>query len=520
MKDGAQSRDLDPESVPGPTGIAVVVRLLAALRAAEIDYCHWKSNEHLAAALEGLTDLDVLVDPREQLELQAVLAARGYKRFAAAGSKSYPAVEDYLALDPDTGRLSHLHLHYRLTVGQTHLKGYRLPWERRVLATRVYDAEHGAYVAEPAIELLLLLTRRVLKQRLRDSARRAIRALRPKERDRSDFRREFDWLRARVEPGNVRALAGELLGPEVDAPLALLLEDPGNGTARRGFARAARPMLGRFRTYGPVSAALRALVREGQWISDALNRRVFHRPVPLRRVSPRGGLVIVLLGSDGSGKSSLVKELVSWLGVKLDVMPLYFGSGQGPGSLYRLPLQLLRRGVEWVSPPSPSRPDAADRTSAAEGRGILRSIGLLPWALTLSLEKRAKLRRMIQARNRGMIVVCDRFAQAELPGFNDGALLGHLRDSRWALCRALAAWEEVPYRRGADDPPDLVLKLFAPAEVIATRRPEMTRAQIQRRIDAVRGLSFPSVERVLEIRTDGPLDESALKIKRQVWDLL
>ena len=127
---------------------------------------------------------------------------------------------------------------------------------------------------------------------------------------------------------------------------------------------------------------------------------------------------------------------------------------------------------------------------------------------------------MVQARNRGMIVVCDRFAQAELPGFNDGPLLGHLRDSRWGLCRALAAWEERPTGAERFDPPDLVLKLFAPLEVIAARRPEMTLAQIQRRVDAVRALSFPSVERVLEVRTDGPLDETALKIKRQVWDLL
>ena len=320
-----------------------------------------------------------------------------------------------------------------------------------MLETRTFDAVHGVCLADPAMEMLLLLTRRVLKQRLRDHLRQVL----GRRRGSPDFRREFDWLRDRIDPTALLQLGRELLGPDVEAPIIRLLEAPDDPAARRAFARAARPRLDLFRTYGRLSSGLRAALREGQWLLDGLNRRLLHRPVPLRRVSPRGGVVIVLLGSDGSGKSSILKELVSWLGAKLDVMPIYFGSGQGRGSLYRLPLQVLRGMVERISPPPPTRTDAATRRSASEGRGLIRSIGLLPWALTLSLEKRAKLRRLTRARNRGMIVICDRFPQAEIPGFNDGALLTHLRASRWAVCRALAAWEAVPYRQWALDPPDL-----------------------------------------------------------------
>ncbi|TPE49139.1 hypothetical protein [Amaricoccus solimangrovi] len=514
MRESARLREAG--AGPDMAGLEVTTALFADLDAAGIRYCHWKSNEHLGPALEGLTDLDVLVDPRQQRALQEILAARNYKRFDAVGSKRYPAVEDHFGFDPATGRIAHLHLHYRLTLGQPHLKGYRLPWERRVLETRIFDAGHGIHVAAPEMEMLLLLTRRVLKRRFRDRFRRP----RPAGAPPTDFRREFDWLRARVSPETLAPLARDLLGPEAEAPLRALLDDPEDPAARRAFARAAQARLRHFRTYGPIRSALLAALREAQWIGDALNRRLFHSPTPMRRISPRGGVVIVLLGSDGSGKSSLARELSDWLGVKFDVTRIYFGSGQGPASLYRQPLRLARHLVERIAPPSPARPDAADRRSPAEGRGALRAIGLLPWALTLSLEKRAKLRRMIQARNRGQIVLCDRFAQGEFPGFNDGALLGHLRESRWGLARALAAWEEVPYRRGAVDPPDLVLKLFAPADVIATRRPEMTLPQIQRRLDTVRALSFPGSETVREVRTDGSLEETALAIKCHVWELL
>lgn len=522
MRDGVGKDMVEPALAPktevSPAGIAVIVQLLERLHMADLTYCHWKSNEHLGPALQGLTDLDVLVDPRQHLELKRVLADSGFKRFAATAGKAYPAVEDYLGFDVTTGRLAHLHLHYRLTVGQPHLKGYRLPWETEVLSRRSLDQDHGMFVADPAIELLLLLVRGVLKRRLRDSLRSAIRrssASRP-----SGERREFDWLCERTDPDAVCEAARALLGPDTEAQIRTLLAAPDDPRARRQFKRAARPVLDRYRTYGPISATIRASFRELQWIVDAINRRMFHRPTPLRRTSPRGGVVIVILGSDGSGKSSLLKEMVAWLGVKLDVIPIYFGSGDGPGSLYRLPLQGLRRAAEAGISLFRPAPTGSSQRSGPTPRSPLRAAGLLPWALTLSLEKRSKLRRMIRARNRGMIVVCDRFPQADCPGFNDGPLLHHLRDSRWRVCRILSAWEEVPYREAGLDPPDLVIKLFASPEVVAGRRPEMTLADIQRRIDAVRGLSFPGSSTIVEVPTNGPIDQSALAIKRIVWSQL
>src|SRR5690606_19450198 len=62
-----------------------------------------------------------------------------------------------------------------------------------------------------------------------------------------------------------------------------------------------------------------------------------------RRTPVTGGLTVVLLGVDGSGKSTHVKQLVKWLGWKLDVGYVYFGSGDGPVSLLRKPLVFLRK---------------------------------------------------------------------------------------------------------------------------------------------------------------------------------
>ena len=506
-------------------GLRIVRDLLALLHEADLPYCHWKSNEHLGAAVDGLTDLDVLVDRRRASDLQRILAEVGFRRFMAPPLRAYPAVEDYLGFDHETGRLVHLHLHYQLTLGQRHLKGYRLPWESQLLATRHFDTDYGVYTADPAIELLLLLVRAALKHRARDRLRR--RSDDSSRRDAVDFTRELAWLRGRVADGALRETARSLLGLAADEPLRRLLAEPLAPARLIAFATTIRPLLRRHRTYGRLETPLRAWLRELQWLADAVNRRYLHRPTPLRRVSPRGGTVIVLLGSDGSGKSTLAKALVAWLGVKLDVLPIYFGSGDGRSAFYRLPMrlahQLLRPIFRRGRGPRPIDEKVRAGGLAPRPTGIIGSVraaARIPWALALSCEKRGKLRQMIRARNRGMIVICDRFVQNEVLGFNDGPLLAHWHKHPWRVCRALAAWEAQPYAEAAQAPPDLVIKLMVTPAVAVGRRPEMSLEAVERRVRAVRSLPFPRTTRVVELSADAPLDEVVMAAKHFIWDEL
>lgn len=43
----------------------------------DIQYCHWKSNEHIDEALEGDTDLDILFSSNQRILLEKVLAESG-----------------------------------------------------------------------------------------------------------------------------------------------------------------------------------------------------------------------------------------------------------------------------------------------------------------------------------------------------------------------------------------------------------------------------------------------------------
>ena len=299
--------------------LGVVLRLFRRLHAEEVLYCHWKSNEHLDASMLGETDFDLLVDRKAAVPLAEILSQMDVKRFAVAPFHYYPGVEDCLCFDPDTGKLIHLHIHYQLTVGEKHLKGYRLPWEDLVLATRTPHDRHDIYTADPNVEMLLLVVRAAVKLRLRD---RLLAGLR-----RTYFQhkvlKEFAWLARRIEPDRLLGLARPLVG---ETAARLLVEMAGGPAPSKRqlleFGRSAEPGLGVYRTYSAWGARRRRWLREARtlwWL--AANR--YHRvPKNSSRICPHGGITIAFVGPDGSGRSTIASAIAAWLSKEIAVLPI------------------------------------------------------------------------------------------------------------------------------------------------------------------------------------------------------
>jgi len=513
---GASSADAQPRR-----GLAVVSTLAEQLDRAGIRYCQFKSNWHLDQGVRGLTDLDVLVDPGAGPRLTPVLAAAGYRKFSAPPGGDYPGVEDYLAMDAASGRLVHLHLHHQLTTGEPHLKGHRFPWEDLVLETRRRDEDSGFFVSEPGIELLFLLTRNTLKVGTRDR----LAAWAGRDPVPGGLTREFQWLRGRVDADRVVALGRSLLGASSEPALRDLLEHGPSPARMRALRRVAMPVLRTYRMYTPWRALIGRWRRRLQSLGVKLGRRFPAQAGPLSRTDPRGGALIAFLGPDGAGKSRLTTEIASWLRWKLDARVVYFGSGDGPSSIARWPLKLGLRLVRRLRPAKPPATEpagggAARGADSGAGRGARPGLARAVWALVLALEKRQTLRRARRARDRGIVIVCDRYPQNQVMGFNDGPLLAVWSRSPSRLLRALAAWESIPYVRAETDPPRLVVKLRVSPEVAIRRKPDMHPEEIVRRNAALERFRYPAGTRVVELSGDRPWESVLLEAQRAVWAVL
>ena len=290
------------------------------------------------------------------------------------------------------------------------------------------------------------------------------------------------------------------------------------------FRDAVEPKLEHFRFSGPWEARYRRWSREIAHLWDRLRPGLATAPLPTKRVFASGGLVVALVGVDGSGKSTVVGELLRWLSPLLDAAPIYLGSGKGPVSLPRRVLEagaalerwLTRRPAVATPPPSglPGAPHRGRSTS------WLRTSGELLWLVALARERRARLRQVRRARNVGMLVICDRFLQTQIPHFNDGPAFDHWKDHpssvlRWAARRERAALSDV-----ALQPPDLVVRLSVPAELAAVRRPTMSLERLRHGVATIAALRFPEVTRVVEIDASQPLSVVLLQVKRALWESL
>jgi hypothetical protein len=485
-------------------------RLFDVLNEAGVRYCHFKSNANIAAGLEGLTDLDLLCDGRQVELIEEILARHGFKRFPAHPSRRYPGVEDFFGINEHTGRLLHLHLLYRLIVGERFFKNYRLPWEREFLETRVPDEVTGVFVPDPALEWLLLVCRSALKIRWRD---RVLVRIASKRGESGALRSEHSWLAARVDPTAPKEHANRLVGARAGELVGLALaEDLAFGRLkrlRRELLRSPKVLRG----YGPLPALRLRWSRELRWMVGSVNRRYLHRPFPYARSGSSGGTVIAVIGSDGAGKSTVSQMLHAWLAGKVDVIPIYFGSGQGQSSILRWPLKLVLRLVRGRS--GSPRMDPEERRT--RDIGLARAV----WAIALAREKRSKLRTAGRARERGFVVLCDRYPQTQVDGVNDGPLLWRWRASTARPKRALARWEDRMYDMAENVPPDVVVRLLVTPETAAARRPDDDPRELAFRTQLVRDLRFDNARYgVIDIDADDDLDAVVLEVKRRLWPAL
>jgi len=470
-----------------------------------VAYCHWKSNDHLAAAIDADTDLDILVDPAGIDDVYAIFAELACRRGRVANARNDIGLEDFLGVDDESGRMVHFHVHYRIPGGERHNKRFRLPWERTVLATRVRD-ESGVWVTAPDVEVVLLLTRYALKLRGRDIARGA-----------HGPGAELAFLMARTDRDAVLATTEQLLGPRAVGAVARCLDDGPSTSALYRLRRVVlRALASQTSSRGPA-AFTRRMNREAAWAMRGISRKIAPRPVLKGRGGTGGGLLVAFVGCDGSGKSTMVAETRAFLAPKLDVYPMYLGSGDGSSSLLRKPMKAARDAVFGPSRDKGSIERKADVSSSHPGA---MSAAKAIWAVTLAAEKQRKLHRVMKARTRGMVVICDRWPQMQFAGELDGPRLTHWADGRgWQ--RRLAAYELRPYELARRFPPDLVIRLDVDLDTAARRRPEDGREYLAHRIELVRALRFDgSLFGAVDVDATQPPDKVLTQILRAIWSRL
>lgn len=197
-----------------------------------------------------------------------------------------------------------------------------------------------------------------------------------------------------------------------------------------------------------------------------VERSLAREVVPsIERTSPERATLIAFVGSEATGKSTILNEVEGWLGRSQRVRRVH--AGKPPSTPITFVPHVLLPAIRRMFP--------KQRTLRVEernedGDGSTRKTYPLLFgvrSVMLAYERRALISRAVRA-GRGTVVLSDRYP-SDTSGAPDGPQLAHLPmpAGRFSVRRALARMEGRLYR---DIPaPDLVFHLSAPLEVTLAR---------------------------------------------------
>ena len=459
--------------------LGVITHFLTLIEENKIPYVQWKSNERISLFLEGEGDLDLLFYEENKKEVEQIFRELNAKKFEAIPVGKYSNIEDYLVLDRVTARIVHFHVHFQLDLGEPGIKRYNIPWIHEVIGNRIRHETEPIWTPSYEHELFLLIIREALRIP-------PIKATLASWKHRIELKSlgEFTWLKKRVNRQRFEKITRALLGDEAMAVVNIYDEGLYESSVRK-LRHILAPLRKKYRTLSD-SGTLALLLKNK--LNNTLKKtlRIFGIFWPKKRINPREGLVVVVTGSDGSGKSSTIKVINEIFSRKLDVEVIYLGLPKPEKS--RNPIFI--KAIYFIK---------------------LKRY----WNL---LVKWVRIRKVFKMKQYGMMVLCDRFPQAQYPGFMDGPLAANWLFSKNPLKKWFSRVELEIFQSFQSMEIDLVIKLDIDPQT-SHARGLLPLETATKKTQIVKDLKFPGAGEIQTIDTvKNNLIEVVNMMMNNIWE--
>lgn len=494
-------------NIPSSPMVGKAKHLFTALHTNNLRYCHWKSNIRLGASLTGDTDIDLLIDRKESTLYHTILDELSFKPVRIKDIAPFPGMEHHMGLDETSGRFLHLHTYFQVITGESLTKNYRFPVEEMLLQnTRQLS---GVRVPQKSAELVLFTLRIMLKHT-------SLVELVMLSRYWDEVRPEIEWLCEDASLDRALKLVTCWL-PAIDPNLfhacATALLNQEGWSRRLLLAHRLRSQLIPYRRSGPM----RAWIEGNRKFLGMFWRRARGTKTKMTPIS--GGVLVAFVGSEATGKSTLLAETYSWLDTQFAVTQCHVGKPK-PTLLSAVP-NLLLPLMRSLLPGQRSTEIERQLVSDPENQEILPLLFMVR-AVLLAYDRFRLLTRVSARAANGEIILCDRYPSVK-NGAPDSPQLAHLatESSQKAVTRYLAGVESGFYQ--AMPLPRLIIYLSAPLEVTLSRNAQRGKtepeAYVRWRHARSANLDFGTIP-VFWIDTDQPFGQTVQAVKTAVWNTL
>jgi thymidylate kinase len=201
---------------------------------------------------------------------------------------------------------------------------------------------------------------------------------------------------------------------------------------------------------------------------------------------------------DGSGKSSITKDIINWLDWKIECDYIYIGEGDN----YKKPL--------WYKILQEALPE-----------DNLNGIFKVVYYLLFSFRIKRLLFKCKNYRFRGGIAILDRYPQIQISGLNDGPKITNFikniaNKSLYKLSLYFSSIEINNLKEANKLIPDIIFKLEVSPETSCKRKKENTIELMTKKHDSFKLITYNAKE-TISINTELSYEDSLLQIKRIIW---
>ncbi|MGD9107941.1 MAG: hypothetical protein PVI75_02095 [Gammaproteobacteria bacterium] len=474
---------------------SLIKKFFQQMKRENIRYCHWKSNNNLAEALDGVDDLDLLVHQEDSGNFLKLLFKNNFC-YADDGEQHTPNVCHFYGFDLNTGKLIHLHVYFRLITGGSIVKNYWLALENFCLSN--IHSENDVMVLNKEVDLLLFVVRKFLEQPSMIEHWLFL-------KDYKNIKRELDWLLHDLSIDSFKKIATDCY-PHVDVNFFCKCIDRlkhKDGLLRRIFAGMKMRRVAALRRYSEIYAS---------WKRSKIFGKAYLCGKCGFKLSGKslfpGGKIIAFVGSEASGKSTLSKAVYEWLHRGFDVCHIHVG--KPPKNIMTfLPWQFIKL---YVRIKKLFKKATVEKQQNSVNEYVDKIHPLI--AVLDSIDRYHLLKKKVKKMLRGHIVITDRYPTKCKGGIDSPRIEA---GGSW-LARVLGVIEAYYYNKIPI--PDVVFKVSAPLSLTLERNAERQNSEpenfVRYRYEQAKALCY-DYTKVIDIDSSEDYAETLMKVKSEVW---
>ncbi|HHC4760818.1 TPA: dTMP kinase [Escherichia albertii] len=217
--------------------------------------------------------------------------------------------------------------------------------------------------------------------------------------------------------------------------------------------------------------------------------------------------VIAVIGSDGSGKSTVCEHLISVVEKYGAAERVHLGKQAGNVGRAVVKMPLMGKSLN----------KSIERNKVKTAKKLPGPIPAL--VITAFVARRLlRFRHMLTCRQHGLIVLTDRYPHDQIPGAYDGTVFPpNVEGSRFVSW--LANLERRAFHWMASYKPDLVIKLNVDLDVACERKPDHKRESLARKIAITPQLTFGGAQ-LIDIDANQPLEQVLVDAENAIKDFM